>query len=361
MPKLPLTITWIRELALEDASDRLVLPAATASALAREVAGTLAHRCSLGVLSYVLVSATTLGIGYAEGERLGRMVLCAVLLAVMVGVRFAAAIAFERLYPRNPDRWLWTFRAGVYASAVCWASIVIQQMNASGSSWPTWAVLMMSIGVSAGATTSLCPDPPLLKRLLLLQFAPLALWGLLRAEVYSLAITIVMIMYLAFILVQARHNSEIFWHYTRDRLALREAGRRREDLVNSIDGIVWEGDAERRRFTFVSVRAETLLGYPVSRWLADPSFWQDHIHPEDRERVLSYCAHETAAGRDYTVQYRMLAAAGHDVWLRDIVTAARDGAEISQAVLAGLRPVHLYQIELFPDERITARENPALL
>src|SRR6185369_7827165 len=112
MPKLPLTITWIRELALEDASDRLVLPAATASALAREVAGTLAHRCSLGVLSYILVSATTLGIGYAEGERLGRMVLCAVLLAVMVGVRFAAAIAFERLYPRNPDRWLWTFRAG---------------------------------------------------------------------------------------------------------------------------------------------------------------------------------------------------------------------------------------------------------
>ena len=46
---------------------------------------------------------------------------------------------------------------------------------------------------------------------------------------------------------------------------------------------------------------------------------------------------------------------------RAVRDAARDGAEISEAVLAGLRPVHLHQIELFPDERITARENPALL
>ena len=34
---------------------------------------------------------------------------------------------------------------------------------------------------------------------------------------------------------------------------------------------------------------------------------------------------------------------------RAVRDAARAGAEISQAVLAGIRPVHLEQIALFPD------------
>ncbi|MCU1340323.1 MAG: signal transduction histidine kinase, partial [Bryobacterales bacterium] len=52
-------------------------------------------------------------------------------------------------------------------------------------------------------------------------------------------------------------------------------------LVNSIDGIVWEGDARTGEFSFVSEQAERLLGYPVERWLREPDFWVSHIHPDD--------------------------------------------------------------------------------
>ena len=38
----------------------------------------------------------------------------------------------------------------------------------------------------------------------------------------------------------------------------------------------------------MSGRAETVLGYPVDRWLREPDFWARRIHPEDRESTLEF-------------------------------------------------------------------------
>ena len=101
---------------------------------------------------------------------------------------------------------------------------------------------------------------------------------------------------------------------------LRRSQRHLEALVDSVDGIVWEADAESLRFTFVSPRAERLLGYPLSRWIEEPTFWMDHIHPDDREEALLYCGVATREKRDHELEYRMLDSDGREVWLRDIVT-----------------------------------------
>ena len=55
--------------------------------------------------------------------------------------------------------------------------------------------------------------------------------------------------------------------------------RQRDELIASIDGIVWEADAASFRMTFVSAQAERLLGYPVSQWTGQADFWAAHIHP----------------------------------------------------------------------------------
>src|SRR4051794_35761715 len=70
---------------------------------------------------------------------------------------------------------------------------------------------------------------------------------------------------------------------------LRASQQQYEQLVNSIDGIVWEADADSVSFTFVSPQAETILGYPASRWTTEPTFWQDHIHAEDQGWAPAYC------------------------------------------------------------------------
>jgi PAS domain S-box-containing protein len=92
------------------------------------------------------------------------------------------------------------------------------------------------------------------------------------------------------------------------------------DLVNSIEGIVWEADASSFQFSFVSQQAERILGYPVKRWLSEPTFWKDHLHPDDREWAVQLCVTATAEQRDHDFEYRMLAADGSVVWLRDLVT-----------------------------------------
>src|SRR6267378_4093721 len=77
-----------------------------------------------------------------------------------------------------------------------------------------------------------------------------------------------------------------------ERKALAEAvaaQQRFRDLVNSVEGIVWEADVPGYQFTFVSNMAERILGYPVERWLTEPTFWKDHLHPDDRDWALQSC------------------------------------------------------------------------
>jgi two-component system cell cycle sensor histidine kinase/response regulator CckA len=108
------------------------------------------------------------------------------------------------------------------------------------------------------------------------------------------------------------------------RAAAEASERRLRDLVQSVDAIVWEADAATFQFTFVSRRAELLLGYPIEDWLTLPHFWEQHIDPADRERTLAQCRKGTAAGRDYELEYRMVAADGRIVWLRDKVRVVSD-------------------------------------
>jgi len=74
----------------------------------------------------------------------------------------------------------------------------------------------------------------------------------------------------------------------------------------------------------VNGRAEKLLGYTVEQWMTEPDFWRSRIHPDDREHVLAHADREIAAGRDWAYEYRMLAADGRVVWIRDSVTFSGD-------------------------------------
>ena len=113
-----------------------------------------------------------------------------------------------------------------------------------------------------------------------------------------------------------------------ERAALAEAvaaQQRFRDLVNSVEGIVWEADVPGFQFLFVSKQAERILGYPVERWLFEPTFWADHLHPDDREWAVQFCEEAVADKRDHDFEYRMIAADGGVVWVRDLVTVVVQG------------------------------------
>lgn len=125
----------------------------------------------------------------------------------------------------------------------------------------------------------------------------------------------------------------------REQLLVREQAARAEaeaaqqrfrDLVNSVEGIVWEVDAGTFQFLFVSQQAERVLGYPIERWLSEPTFWRDHIHPDDREWTANSCLKATAEKRDCDFEYRMIAADGRIVRLRDLVTVVVEGNRVTR-------------------------------
>jgi PAS domain S-box-containing protein len=101
--------------------------------------------------------------------------------------------------------------------------------------------------------------------------------------------------------------------------ARKESEKRFQDLVQGLDAIVWEADATTLRFSFVSQRAQTVLGFPTERWLAEPDFFSTRIHPEDRAKVVATCRAALARGEDHELEYRALRSNGNVVWLRDIV------------------------------------------
>ncbi|MBX9914875.1 MAG: EAL domain-containing protein [Pseudomonadaceae bacterium] len=104
------------------------------------------------------------------------------------------------------------------------------------------------------------------------------------------------------------------------------AEQRFRDIVNTTDGIVWEADANTFQFTFISLKAERLLGFGTQEWLR-PGFWVEHVHPDDQGWAPEYCAACTGRLEPHDFEYRFIAKDGRTVWLRDIVTVvAQDGA-----------------------------------
>ena len=92
---------------------------------------------------------------------------------------------------------------------------------------------------------------------------------------------------------------------------------RYREMVETVNAIMWRCDAQTFQFTFVNHYAETLLGYPLERWTTEPSFWRDHVHPDDRDWAMSFCTKATQEKRSHEFAYRMIAADGRTVWLRD--------------------------------------------
>ncbi|MEW6061422.1 MAG: PAS domain S-box protein, partial [Bacteroidota bacterium] len=133
---------------------------------------------------------------------------------------------------------------------------------------------------------------------------------------------------------------------------LSKAHQENEKLLNLIDGIVWKADARTLQFIFVSKQAERILGYPIDQWLSNPTFWKDHIHVEDQEWAVSFCLRATADMRSHQFEYRMIAADGRIVWLRDnvIVTIRNNQPEFLYGIMVDITELKLAEAELRQSE-----------
>lgn len=92
-----------------------------------------------------------------------------------------------------------------------------------------------------------------------------------------------------------------------------------KDLVNSIDGIVWECNYFTFELTFISKKVEEILGYTQTQWMSDINFWENHIHPDDREAVMTAFRNIVNDNEHEDSEYRMINKDGNIVWVREII------------------------------------------
>jgi PAS domain S-box-containing protein len=138
---------------------------------------------------------------------------------------------------------------------------------------------------------------------------------------------------------------------------------RYKSLIDTIDGIVWEYDLETRSSTFISKKIEELLGYSVEEYSESPTFWEDHIHPEDREFALGLSAKENKNPVNYDFEYRMITKKGKVIWVRDIMNYVfeNDKPVISRGIMIDITIMKEAENNLNNSLQIVTEQNKRLL
>ncbi|QKJ29006.1 PAS domain-containing protein [Mucilaginibacter mali] len=109
--------------------------------------------------------------------------------------------------------------------------------------------------------------------------------------------------------------------------ALTESRNQYQALVESVEGVVWEADATTFKFTYISNKIKSILGYTPEQWLSDPNFWANHIYQDDREWAVTYCQDQTKEVLNHVFDYRMIKADGGIVWIKDLVSVIAENGK----------------------------------
>lgn len=100
-----------------------------------------------------------------------------------------------------------------------------------------------------------------------------------------------------------------------------------QELVNSLEGIVWESEFRDGDFvcTFVSRQAERVLGYSVDEFLGPrtSSVWMKVHHPDDWDHINARLQHASISIEPVEVESRAIDKSGRIHWFQDRVTATR--------------------------------------
>ncbi|HKY71717.1 MAG TPA: PAS domain-containing protein [Nitrospira sp.] len=105
-----------------------------------------------------------------------------------------------------------------------------------------------------------------------------------------------------------------------------------QELVGSLGGIIWRADVATLEYSYVSEQAETILGYPLDRWLRQPYFREAHLHPEDRLKVLSAYKQAAQDRERHSLEYRMIDVDGREVWFHDCVHSVLESGHGTELV-----------------------------
>ena len=135
---------------------------------------------------------------------------------------------------------------------------------------------------------------------------------------FVLEFSVVLILFIILILTY-RNN-------VKQNKILKENETRFRSLLETTSAIPWELDLSTWRFTYVGPQIEKVTGFKPEEWYVD-NFWTNHLHPDDKEPSLLFCAEATKRHEDHEFEYRFIQKDGGIIWLRDAVQVVVENNE----------------------------------
>lgn len=280
-----------------------------------------------GVLALTLPVAILLVATFWSSQPASRLLGWFALFVLVAGGRWMLWRRFQRVPPGRLDetRWGRAFCLLSLASGMVWGLTPLVMFDGSSPHQQAMAAFLIA-GLAAGGVVNLSARWQCSWLFLLPTLLPFVFWYLASDAPFSGAIgALVGLLTLAMMVLtmqaarQARDRIQSAVDLEQRSELIRLQGERFQSLIESTRAIIWESEVDDIRVTYVSPEAEALLGYPVERWLNDGTFWVEHMHPDDREWAPAFCAAQHESRSHYSFDYRMLAADGRTVWLRDVV------------------------------------------
>ncbi len=129
-------------------------------------------------------------------------------------------------------------------------------------------------------------------------------------------------------MIEALRNELIERHSIEQ--ALRGSQNRFIELVNNLEGMVFEGEMKNgiSRLIFVSQRAEQILGYPLEWWFTEPDWQTKPVHPDDQALVLEKMSLGAKTGMAIDMEYRMIRADQSIIWVRTLAKVEVSGKNL---------------------------------
>jgi PAS domain S-box-containing protein len=107
--------------------------------------------------------------------------------------------------------------------------------------------------------------------------------------------------------------------------ALRDSEEKFRTLVEQLPSIIYTAALDESSTTlYTSPQIEKILGISPEKYKDNPDFWLEHLHDEDRERVLEELKRAHESGKPFISEYRMLSTDDRIVWLRDEAVIIKD-------------------------------------
>jgi PAS domain S-box-containing protein len=142
-----------------------------------------------------------------------------------------------------------------------------------------------------------------------------------------------------------------------------ESKQKINDIIDSIDGVVWEGNSKDPGVSFVSKKSFDILGYTPEEWISDEMFWRKIIHPEDRDWVIDYSNQCAQDKTPFDFEYRMIHKNGNVVWVRDIVSVYHEEITSTRfrGILIDITRSKQFEIDLNNSLKLVTEQNKRLL